>query len=135
MTLKKAEKKFYTEDEALALVDKLLDKKEMAKLRRNLWRGTLAALAYEWFRNPAVHELGGIKSFTFEEITFKGERARVLGFSLLYKGMLNIFKKLKEISTETGTYFGQNFDSLLDSYLAIHREWEKLGRERGGEPD
>jgi len=135
VTLRKAANKLLTHEEILALVAHLLNKEEMTKFNDNLWRGTLAALAYERFRNPAVHELGGEKSFYFDKTTFKGELAPVLDFLLLYNGMLNIFKKLRKISTETGTYFGQNFDSLLDSYLAIHREWEKLGGEKGGEPD
>lgn len=124
--LKNVKENLYTKDEALTLVAHMLNKKEMKKLRDNLWRGTLAALAYMHLRNPAVHELGGTKSFSFQGTTFKG----ALDFSLLYKGMLNIFKKLREISIETRTYFGQDFDSLLDSYLAIHREWGKLGREK-----
>ena len=126
VTLKKAEKKLYTEEEALALVAHLLNKEEMTKLRDNLWRGTLAALAYKEFRNPAVHELGGAKSFSFDGTTFKGEPAPVLDFSLLYKGMLNILRKMREISTKTRTYFGQDFDSLLQGFLAIHKEWEEL---------
>lgn len=130
VTLKKAEKKLYTEEEALALVAHLLNKEEITKLRDNLWRGTLAALAYKEFRNPAVHELGGAKSFSFDGTTFKREPAPILDFSLLYKGMLNILRNMKEISTQERTYFGQDFDSLLDSYLANNREWEKLEREK-----
>lgn len=124
--LRKVKGNLHTEDEALTLVAHMLNKKEMRKFRDNLWRGTLATLAYMHLRNPAVHELGGAKSFSFQGTTFNG----VLDFSLLYKGMLNILKKLGEISTETRTYFGQDFDSLLDSHLAVHREWEKLGREK-----
>jgi hypothetical protein len=129
VTLKKAEKKLYSEKEVLALVGKLLDEKEMTKLSDNLWRGTLAALAYGSFRNPGVHELGGAKSFSFEGTTFKGKQVPVLGFSLLYKGMLNILRNMREISAKGRTYFGQTFDFLLDAYLANDREWEKLGSE------
>jgi hypothetical protein len=130
ITLKGAKKKLYTEEQALTLVANLLNKKEMTKLRSNLWRGTLAVLAYEWFRNPAVHELGGAKSFSFEGTTFKGKPAPVLDFSLLYRGMLNILRNMSEISAKTKTYFGQDFDSILNEYLAIHREWEKLGSDK-----
>ena len=130
ITLRKVEKKLYTEEDVLALVAHLLNKEEMTKLKDNLWRGTLAALAYKEFRSPAVHELGGAKSFSFEGTTFKGEPAPVLDFSLLYEGMLNILRNMREKSTKTGTYFGQDFDSLLNSYLAIQREWEKLEREK-----
>lgn len=86
----------------------------------------LAALAYMHLRSPAVHELGGAKSFSFEGTTFKREPAPILDFSLLYRGMLNILKNMREISAKTGTYFGQDFDSLLHDFLAIHKEWEEL---------
>ncbi len=127
VTLRKAEKKLYTEEEALTLVAKLLNKEEMRKLKANLWRGSFAALAYEWFRNPSVHELGGAKSFSFQGTTLNEKPVPDLDFSLLYRGMLNILRNMREISAKTGTYFCQEFDSLLDGYLAIHREWEKLG--------
>jgi len=133
VTLRKAENRLYTEEETITLVANLLNKEEMTKLKKNLWRGTLAALAYEWFRKPAVHELGGAKSFSFEKTIFKGKPVPVLDFSLLYRGMLNILRNMREISAKTGTYFGQDFGSLLDACLAIHREWEKLGSKKGEE--
>ncbi len=123
--LKKHRKKFYRENEILALVNSTLNPTETEKLKKNPWRGTLASAAYMHLRNPLVHEMGGVE-FSFDRITFKGKPAPVLGFSLLYKAMRNILSKMKEKSIESGTFFGQDFDSLLRSGLAIHKEWEGL---------
>ncbi len=129
-TLKKAENKLYTETEILGLVAGMLNEKETKKLSDNLWRGTLSAFVYIHLSNPAVHEFGGATSSLFKGTTFKNEPVPILDFSLIFKAMLNILKNMVEISTKTATYFGQDFDSLLRGFLAIHKEWERIGNSK-----
>ena len=125
-TLKRAQRRLYSEAEILGLVGGMLGKEDTIRLKDNLWRGTLAALAYQHLRNPAVHEMGGAKSFQFEGTTFKGDSVPDLNFSLLYKSLLKVLNTMRRKSDETRTYFGLNLDTLLRESLAIHKEWDEL---------
>ena len=123
--LKKLRGQLFTEEDILLSLSPLLYPKETDKLKQNLWRGTMAALAYMHLRSPLVHEMGGLE-FSFDKTLFKGRPVPNMGFSLLHKALLKILDNLYQKSKQSRTYFGYDFDDLIRSFLDEHKEWEKL---------
>jgi hypothetical protein len=67
----------------LATIRHVLDPTELAEIETELWRGTVAAIAYGWVRNPTVHELGGSAFIEFSQTTYDGKRVPSLTYATL----------------------------------------------------
>ncbi len=98
--LTRAEGKLYTEEQILNFVEPDVDAKELAKIKDNIWGGTLAALAYKGIRNPLVHEMIAQASMSFDRTTFKGKLMPALDFCLFYRALRRIFPT--DISSDEG---------------------------------
>ena len=63
----------HTEADFMAAVKGSLSASECALLAPELWRASLAGIAYYWIRNPAVHELGGASTIGFSTSYYLGK--------------------------------------------------------------
>lgn len=106
--LEKAKGRLYTEEEIVTLAEAALPADDLNTLKRNLWRGTLAALAYNRIRSRLVHKLSG-GDITFDETTFKGKPVPPLDFSLFYRALRRIFQEVKRLSLTSGKWYGHDF--------------------------
>jgi len=109
--LVKAGANLYTEDEILCLVQPVLTDHELERLRKHLWRGTLAAIAYDWIRSQLVHTTGGSNEVTFDKTTFRGGPVPPINFTLLYGSISNILQAMEELSLTSGKLYGHDFPS------------------------
>lgn len=70
-----------------------------------LWKASVANIAYEFIRNPAVHGPGA-GSLSFSQTTYDGKKGFALDFETFYAALREISGHIKEISVTTGEWFG-----------------------------
>jgi len=109
--LAKAEGKLYNEEEMFTLIAPALAEDEAKMLRQNLWRGSLAALAYERIRSQLVHNLGTGHSISFDRTSFRGQAVPELDFQMLYRALGQILQAARQLSVASGTWYGHDFKS------------------------
>ena len=98
-----ADKRLYTEDEILALLQSVLNRKECEQIKRHFWRGTLAVFAYRRIRSENVHWLVGPTKFApFADGTYFPE------FEEFYAALSNIVNKAKQLSLNSRRWFGHD---------------------------
>jgi hypothetical protein len=110
-TLKQTESRLYSQDGIRRLLSQNLTAEEMAKVRNQLWRGTVAAIAYEHIRSQFVHWLGGPNSVTFDDTTFKGAPVPSIGLPLLQRALTRILQAAKHVSVSTNRWYGHDLRS------------------------
>jgi hypothetical protein len=109
-TLQGADKKLYGEREIIDLLSPLLNKLEMGDIKRELWRGTFAAIVYDQFRISAVHGFGPPDGTTFNSTTFWGQPVPVIDFSMVHDCLKRVVAAAKELSEKTGRWFGHDYE-------------------------
>lgn len=57
---------------------------ELGVLRKELWRGTIAHVAYKYLRNPSVHAFGTSDGIWFSGTTFRDAPVPPLGFDQMF---------------------------------------------------
>ena len=72
-----------------------------------LWRASVAYIAYERLRNPFVHQLGGPGAVIVVNETVS-EREVSIDFSVLHRGLLNAMDHYESVSRTTGNWFGHD---------------------------
>lgn len=94
------------EDELAAEIRKssLLDD-EKAKLIHNLWRASMANIAYDYIRVAEVHGPGS-GGLSFDETVYEGHTGVTLDFEKFYDALGHILERVKEASAATGHWFG-----------------------------
>jgi hypothetical protein len=107
--LQQAHERLYNDDEMIVLLTPVLNKVELAKLKTELWRGTLAAIAYSWIRVPAVHGFGAPDGVSFHNTTFQGQPVPPIEFPMLHNFLKRIATVARERSLSIGKYFGHDF--------------------------
>lgn len=108
--LRDAEGAVYTRAEMLAMLRSNLSDADRSWLEDNLWRGTLAVLAYRTIRSPFVHGLGGPGGISFDQTTYQGRPVPSIDFDLLYRCLPRIAQAARNISVRTVAWFGHDFD-------------------------
>jgi hypothetical protein len=96
--------------EVAAVLDTLdgpLTGAQLTALATELWRGTIAAVAYYRMRNPAVHHLGAA-TISFGGTTLSGEPARPLDLARLQAAAKRLAAEAKRRSLEAGEWFGND---------------------------
>lgn len=81
---------------------------ELTKVKEELWRTTMAAIAYFRLRNPSIHSFGAGPDISFSNTTYQGSPVPVLDFHRLYKIALNLHSELHRRSDATGQLFGKD---------------------------
>ncbi len=94
------------EDELAEAVRKssLLDV-EKAKVIDNLWRASIANIAYDCIRVAEVHGPGS-GGLSFDQSVYEGRTGVTLDFEKFYDALGQIFERVKEASLSTGHWFG-----------------------------
>ena len=108
--LQQSQGKLYAEQEIIDLLSPLVSNSEMEDIKKEMWRGTFAAIVYERFRNPSVHAFGPSAGITFDNTTFKGQPVPSIEFSMLYNCLKRIMAAAKEKSLSTEKWFGHDFE-------------------------
>lgn len=106
--LKHTESRLYSQDEIGTMLRQILTKEEMVEVRGHLWRGTVAAVAYEHIRSQFVHWLGGPDGVTFGDTTFRGAPVPRLDFALFQAALARILEVAKHVSLSTGRWYGHD---------------------------
>jgi hypothetical protein len=107
-SLKHTESRLYSQDEIGIMLSESLTGEEMAEVRGHLWRGTVAAVAYEHIRSQFVHWLGGPNGVTFGDTTFKGAPVPRLDFPLFLRALTHILQAAKDVSLSANKWYGHD---------------------------
>jgi len=107
--LQESRGRFYTDSEMLDLLSPLVTDVELEKIKKELWRGTYAAIIYSEMRVPSVHGLGTADGITFYDTTFKGQPVPPIEFPMLYDFIKGIEQELRQLSLKTEKWFGHDF--------------------------
>jgi len=90
----------------LAAAKPHLDPASFAHLERNIYRGTVASIAYEIIRSLNVHMLGSPGAVTFSATTFQGARLADISYPVLRRAVDSIVDHADELSRRTNKWFG-----------------------------
>jgi hypothetical protein len=96
-----------TEDAFLTKLNTKLETEESHKLKPECWRGTLAATAYYFLRNPSVHGFGA-SELSFSRALYKGRIISGMGFKELHDIVKNIHIELRRRSENNIQWFGND---------------------------
>ncbi len=77
-------------------------------IRKNLWRGTLASIAYEGLRLPSVHNLGAAGEISFSAVTLDGNPVPDITFGILWETLQPMYEEARERSVTTNKWFGHD---------------------------
>jgi hypothetical protein len=83
-------------------------RKELKLVEAELWRGTIANIAYSRLRNPSVHKFGRNREISFDNTTFQGTPARNLTFERLHCGLLGLIDEARRRSLVNNQWFGDD---------------------------
>jgi hypothetical protein len=86
---------------------KEMDDETRMWLTEQLWRGTLASVAYTRLRSPSVHELGAPGGIAFDDSRIDGDPVPTIDFDLLYSIACRVNAAARDMSLETEQFFGR----------------------------
>lgn len=95
--------------EIAGLLTSVLKAHELAWIKSELWRGTLAAIAYSRLRIPSVHGFRSVDAVSFEGTTFRGEPVPDIDFEMLHARLRRIAAAARELSLSSGKWFGHDY--------------------------
>ncbi|MBM4338774.1 MAG: hypothetical protein FJ110_04445 [Deltaproteobacteria bacterium] len=90
-----------------------MSKADLSNVEQELWRTTMAAIAYFRLRNPSIHSFGAGPDISFSNTTHQGDSVPVLDFNRLFNIALNLHSELRRRSDTTGQWFGN--DEIIDT--------------------
>jgi hypothetical protein len=96
-----------SKDDFLKKLDKVLTNEESSKLKSECWRGTLAATAYYFLRNPSIHSFGA-SELSFSRTLYQGKTISGIGFMELFNIVRNIHSELRRRSESNIQWFGND---------------------------
>jgi hypothetical protein len=100
--------KLVTEADLAVSVQAHLSRQDAQRMLPELWRASVAYIAYERLRNPFVHQLGGPGAVIVVNETVS-EREVSIDFSVLHGALLNAMDHYESVSRTTGNWFGHDF--------------------------
>ncbi len=109
--LQKAYGRLYDQKEIISLLPPLVSSPEIENIKKELWRGTYAAIVYVKFRNPAVHEFGPPSGTTFQNTLFKGQQVPAIDFKMLYTSLKLIAAIAQGKSITSKKWFGHDYET------------------------
>lgn len=107
--LQQARGRLYDEREIICLLSPLVNNSEIEDIKKELWRGTYAAIVYAEVRIPSVHGLGPLDGLTFNNTTYKNRPVPPIDFNMMHTSLKVIARMAKEISHTTGKWFGHDY--------------------------
>jgi len=94
--------------EASNAITESFSSKKVAEILSELWRGTVAAAAYDWMRNRSVHGFGTAQYITFDMTRYKGKAIPPLGLESLLRPLRAMITELRRRSLERCEWFGDD---------------------------
>ena len=85
------------------------DAEIQAWIGKNLWRGTLASIAYESLRVPSVHNLGAAGAISFGQGNVDGDGIPNIDFEILLDTLQPIYDEARQRSITTNQWFGHDW--------------------------
>ncbi len=119
-------RELFTVDEFCARAASRLTEPQVSLLRPELWRGTLASLAYEQLRCALVHHLTAPDAIAFSTTTSDGAAAPEVGFEQLRPVLDHVLDAIARVSVETAKWFGHDYKYRDREY----QQREPAGRRR-----
>ncbi len=77
-------------------------------LQRELWRGTIAAIAYSKIRSLGAHWFASPGSVRFSQTTYQGDPIPEVDFSMLRRALGRVLQDAKTLSLNTNRWFGHD---------------------------
>jgi hypothetical protein len=108
--LQTVDRRLYGDEEILDFLSPVLKSSAIADIRRELWRGSFAAIVYEEFRIASVQGFGPPDGITFDATTYHGQPVPSIDFSLIHDCLKRIVSVAKELSQTTGKWFGHDYE-------------------------
>jgi hypothetical protein len=81
---------------------------EIQEIQQEFWRGTIAAVAYFWLRNPSVHNFTTLPSVSFDLTLHQGKEITSLGLATLLPPLKSMIKEARTRSMDTCEWFGDD---------------------------
>lgn len=81
---------------------------EAKLLEDELWRGTIAGVAYTHLRNPSIHCFGGSVEISFNTTTHDGQPASPITFDRLHQALLKLVAEARARSMANNQWFGDD---------------------------
>ncbi len=81
---------------------------ELAQIRAEIWRGTVASVAYQHLRNPSVHSFATAGSITFSGTSYQGKAANALTFERLHAALARLAAEARRRSEANNQWFGDD---------------------------
>ena len=94
-------------DDFLIKLNPILTVEESNKLKPECWRGTLAATAYYFLRNPSIHSFGALE-LSFSGTLYQGKTISSTGFVQLHGIVKKIHHELRRRSESNDQWFGND---------------------------
>lgn len=85
---------------------------ELAKLKPELWRTTIANVAYQRLRNPTIHGFGASGGINLSGMIWNGQPVPILGFDTLRNCARGLIAEGRRRSEANGQWFGN--DAIVD---------------------
>jgi hypothetical protein len=95
-------------EDALDAIRETFASEEVAEIIRELWRGTVAAVVYNWVRNPSVHGPGGSQQISFDKTTLKGAPAPSVSLNSLLPPLRAMITEARSRSLKRCEWFGDD---------------------------
>lgn len=102
-----SENELISKDDFLKKMDSILTNEESNNLKSEWWRGTLAATAYYFLRNPSIHNFGA-SELSFSGTLCQGKTISGMGFRQLFNIVKNIHNELRRRSESNVQWFGND---------------------------
>jgi len=81
---------------------------QLAKLRPELWRTTVANAVYRHLRNPAIHGVGTGGGLYFSKTEWNGQPAPIIGFAILRNCARGLVAESRRRSEMNYQWFGND---------------------------
>jgi hypothetical protein len=81
---------------------------ELTEVRRDVWRATIANVAYQHLRNPSVHSFGGGGGIFFSQTTYQGAAVPPLALPQLMVCVRGLVAEARRRSEANWQWFGND---------------------------
>jgi hypothetical protein len=81
---------------------------ELERLKPELWRATIANVAYQHLRNPAIHGFGSGGGIVLSETMWNGQPVPPLGYGMLRNCVRGLIVEARRRSEANGQWFGND---------------------------
>jgi hypothetical protein len=96
----------YTESDFIAALPSSTTAEARSFLQREMWRGTVASIAYEHIRSLGAHWLGSSSGVSFSSTTHQGVPVPTVDYPMLKNALDRILSHARAVSLTSQKWFG-----------------------------